>query len=715
MWRRRGARSRLTAAVVAALGLSAMAMGPAWAAWNATTTNGGNNLAAAATFPTYPTEATSDSPWAYYREEDAASAAATSVAADSSGNGRSGTYNGTTNGPSTYYSFDENSGATAQDSSGAVNTGTLVNAPAWSAGKVNAALSFNGTDQYVEGASAAIHTDTSFSVAAWVYLTSKNGFATAVSQDGTNISGFFLQYDQSVDRWGFTIRQSDSTGAGLDGARSSTSPSLDTWYHLVGVYDSSTNQLSLYVDGILAGTATRHTPWDATGAFAVGRAKFGPLTDFWPGMIDDVRVYQRALSPGEVTTLANGLPAMDWEFTEGAGPTTADRGTGGSVGTLSGGATWTTAGHDGNAVSLDGTSAGVVSPASVVATNTSFSVAAWVYLTSKSADATAVSEDGTTVSNFYLQYEATNDRFGFLMRDSDSTASSGVLALGTASPALNTWYHLVGVYDSSANQIKLYVNGSLQATTAFTTPWNATGQLAVGQSVWNSTVSDYWPGMIDSVKAYQRALGDTEVANTYNATDLTTADFTAGITGALQGPQQGLQSTTSVAFAGYGNGYAPTSLVNPATFTIDGWFRSASNTGGVLMSFSGKQTGSSANRDRIVYLDSGGHITFGVNPGGSHTTLRTAAAYNDGAWHHVAASLGAAGMKLYLDGVLVASDPATTSAQNFTGYWRWGGENLVGWPNAPATNYLTGTLDEVAFYSTQLSDLQIAEQFHANH
>jgi hypothetical protein len=117
----------------------------------------------------------------------------------------------------------------------------------------------------------------------------------------------------------------------------------------------------------------------------------------------------------------------------------------------------------------------------------------------------------------------------------------------------------------------------------------------------------------------------------------------------------------------------------------------------------------------MIYLDSGNKISFGVNPAGTKHVLRSTSTYNDGDWHHVAASLGAAGQKLYVDGELVDSDDTVTSAQNFTGYWRWGGEDTTNWTNAPTSNYLTGTIDDVAVYTSQLTDNQIARHYAANH
>jgi len=58
----------------------------------------------------------------------------------------------------------------------------------------------------------------------------------------------------------------------------------------------------------------------------------------------------------------------------------------------------------------------------------------------------------------------------------------------------------------------------------------------------------------------------------------------------------------------------------------------------------------------------------------------------------VPGGLSPAGIALYADGALVASNPAVTAAQNYTGYWRIGYDNLTGWPGATANRYFTGSL-----------------------
>jgi hypothetical protein len=132
-----------------------------------------------------------------------------------------------------------------------------------------------------------------------VRLDSLGGFATAVSQDGPQASGFFLQYSGADNRFAFSF---------VGGrALASQPPEPGRWYHLVGVRDAAANQLRLYVDGALAGTTTQRCPEPATGNTVIGRAKFnGNQVDFWRGAIDQVHVYDRALSAAEVARLYQG-------------------------------------------------------------------------------------------------------------------------------------------------------------------------------------------------------------------------------------------------------------------------------------------------------------------------------------------------------------------------------------------------------------------------
>lgn len=213
-----------------------------------------------------------------------------------------------------YWALNEGSGSNAGDSSGNGHSGSLSGGPTWTTGKSGAGLSFNGSGTSVAISGSAVNTSSSYSVAAWVQLNNLNNWSTAVSQDGSNVSGFFLQYTSPSGgtdggKFAFSLVSADSTSGTSVRATSPFSPSANVWYHLVGVYDSGANTSKLYVNGVLASTRSVTAAWNATGNTAIGRAKWGGATDFWPGLIDDVRIYNRVLSDQDVSSLYQAAPA----------------------------------------------------------------------------------------------------------------------------------------------------------------------------------------------------------------------------------------------------------------------------------------------------------------------------------------------------------------------------------------------------------------------
>ncbi len=169
----------------------------------------------------------------------------------------------------------------------------------------------------------------------------------------------------------------------------------------------------------------------------------------------------------------------------------------------------------------------------------------------------------------------------------------------------------------------------------------------------------------------------------------------------------------ATAFWRFGETTGPTtSLSGPSTFSAQAWIKTTSTRGGKILGFGNSATGTSSSYDRHLYLDNSGKILFGVYPG-AVKTVRTTKSYNDGQWHQVVGTLGQGGLTLYVDGVKVATDPTVTGAQNYSGYWKIGGDNLSGWTNQPSSANFTGTIDEVSIYPTALTDQQVADQFRA--
>ena len=212
--------------------------------------------------------------------------------------------------PSGYWKFDEGGGTVVQDYSGNDYKGTLEGHATWSApGKVGPyALSLDGTSgTYVDIPYTVVDTTKSYTFAAWVLLTnnSTGNSYTAISIDGNQISGEYLGFSNYY----FCLRTTSADSTSPNNwytACTSYTPNINQWYHLAGVYDATAKTLSLYVNGSLVQSTAYPSAWKASGHTIIGRDKWSTNpVQFWPGLIDDVHIYQAALSASDIQALAN--------------------------------------------------------------------------------------------------------------------------------------------------------------------------------------------------------------------------------------------------------------------------------------------------------------------------------------------------------------------------------------------------------------------------
>ncbi|MTD12744.1 PKD domain-containing protein [Nakamurella sp. YIM 132087] len=175
-----------------------------------------------------------------------------------------------------------------------------------------------------------------------------------------------------------------------------------------------------------------------------------------------------------------------------------------------------------------------------------------------------------------------------------------------------------------------------------------------------------------------------------------------GAAGALQGV-----ANTAATFDGGDDFVASTNAYNnPKNYSEEAWFKTTSTNGGKIIGFGSNQSGSSGGYDRHVYLTQDGTVWFGTWTG-QENKANSAPGYNDGRWHHVVATQSTTdGMKLYLDGQLVGTNPQT-SAQDFSGYWRVGGDTQWGC----CSGYFNGTIDEAAVYNKVLSASTVSNHY----
>src|SRR5207302_2546656 len=112
--------------------------------------------------------------------------------------------------------------------------------------------------------------------------------------------------------------------------------------------------------------------------------------------------------------------------------------------------------------------------------------------------------------------------------------------------------------------------------------------------------------------------------------------------------------------------------------------------------------------DRVTYLTNSGHLDFATWTGTANT-LETPGIYNDGKWHFVVATQGSGGMRLYVDGALAASGPAT-GAQAYLGHLQLGGRVNAGWPNQPSGAF-SGSISDAAVFMRELTPSQVKAEY----
>ena len=216
------------------------------------------------------------------------------------------------NGLLAYWKFDEGIEDVTKDSSrNGSNNGMRISMEQsdWEAGNNenlgffnNYSLSFDGVDEHVDIGKALLSTSDGsqpYTFSVWIKTSTTDTFDSIVSQ---YISG-------NGTRWGLFIHSTKiiwTKGASIQ-ATSSTAVNTDTWRHIAATR-AGNGTVQLYVDGSPDGSAGTDSNAFCSCDFQIGA--LDGTTDFnFPGEIDDVRVYTRALSASEIEALANGNPS----------------------------------------------------------------------------------------------------------------------------------------------------------------------------------------------------------------------------------------------------------------------------------------------------------------------------------------------------------------------------------------------------------------------
>ncbi|MFA5099135.1 MAG: LamG domain-containing protein, partial [Candidatus Paceibacterota bacterium] len=206
-----------------------------------------------------------------------------------------------------YWKFDEGSGTTAYDASGHNNNGTLTNGPTYTTGKVGSyALSFDGTDDWVNiGNGSIINFGTgNFSIVFYFKTanlggSNNNAFIGNKSTAGGANPGYHINTNNGKIR----VQLADGVDApSFDGLLTIN----DNNYHLCAIVINKSSLAKIYIDNVLDNSLNDTMLGNTNGEYltSIGAGAGGGWHRF-SGVIDDIRIYNRALSAAEISALYN--------------------------------------------------------------------------------------------------------------------------------------------------------------------------------------------------------------------------------------------------------------------------------------------------------------------------------------------------------------------------------------------------------------------------
>ncbi len=409
-----------------------------------------------------------------------------------------------------HYPLDETSGLVANDASGNAFHGELANFPLnenghWSAGQQDGGLSLDGVS-HIEIVGLPETTSTTW--AAWVRSDSEANFQTIIGAtfEGAG-AGHILGFRNDTEGplhprvlWNHNAPNKNIT--------SPNTVELGTWNHIAATIDANSGEMVLYVNGEAQGaTTTAASPFTS---FHVGRRE-ATGSHYLVGAIDNVRVYNRALSEVELNQLVNNegpteglLVGLDLNETQGLAANNVV--TDGPEGTLIGfepiGEFWIAGKADG---SLNTDGGGYVQVAGLPEM-TSTTWATWVNLNAQPNFGAAISAtfEGAAAGHS-LGFHTGNTAFHPRVLWNHNQGFVSLIADNPVNPG--TWNHIALSYDASSEELILFVNGvEDKRSTVGTTPFSSIN-LGRREASSNTPLN----AILDDVRIYDRVFDPAEI------------------------------------------------------------------------------------------------------------------------------------------------------------------------------------------------------------
>jgi glucose/arabinose dehydrogenase/PKD repeat protein len=605
------------------------------------------------------------------------------------------------------YGFEETSGATANDASPAKNNGTVNGATGTASGKFGRALSFDGTNDRVDVPDAAsLDLTNGMTLEAWVKPTTNSGWRTALLKErGTNDLVYALYTSNGSKPRAENFTGVENTAAGT------AALALNAWTHLASTYDGT--NLRFYVNGTLVTTKATSgaMPNTANPLRIGGNAVWG---EYFAGLIDEVRVYNRALSATELKADMNigigsgGPPPTDSTPPSQPGNLKAA----GSIGkvALSWDASTDAVGVTGYEVYRSTTAGFTPAAANRIATPatpgyTDTIAPGTYYYRVKAADA---------AGNLSL---ASAEASGTSVADIPPTASLTSPPAGTVSGTVTL--KATASDDVGVSGVQFLVDGAAFGTedtaAPYEIPWpttsvaNGTHKLSArardtaGQTTDSSEVTvtvnnEAPPPSSGLVLAY--GFEETSGATANDASPAKNNGTVNGATGTASG-----KFGRALSFDGTNDRVdvpdaASLDLTNG--MTLEAWVKPTTNSGWRTALLKERGT------NDLVYAlyTSNGSKPRAENFTGVENTAAGTAALALNAWTHLASTYDGTNLRFYVNGTLVTTKATSGAMPNTANPLRIGGNAVWG-------EYFAGLIDEVRVYNRALSATELKADMNA--